>query len=89
MEHKGYSPQQAIDHVGEAFSSLVQRLLEIRKGFPCFGPEIDLAVNKYIDGIEIWVVGHLDFSFVSERYFGKEGGKVKKTRVVKLHPRKL
>lgn len=88
MEYKGYTLQQAVDHAGEAFAGLVQRFVEARQNFPGFGPEIDQAVNKYIDAIEMWTVRHLDWSFACKRYFGEASEEVKKTRIVKLYPRK-
>jgi len=87
-EHKGYTLQQAVDHVGEMFSDLVKRHLEARRAFPSFGPEIDSAVSKYFDAIETWVVGNLDWSFASKRYFGEASDEVKKARIVTLYPRK-
>jgi hypothetical protein len=54
-----------------------------------FGPtEIDPTVNKYIDAFEIWVVGYLDWSSASKRYFGQASEDVKKTRIVELCPQK-
>jgi len=88
MEHKGYTLQQAVDHVGEAFADLVQRLLEARRNFPSFGPEVDSAVGKFIDAIEAWEVGNLDWSFASKRYFGEASEDIRKSRIVKLYPRK-
>ena len=88
MKHKGYTLQQAVDHAGKAFTDLVRRLLEARQNFPRFGPEIDRAVSRYIDAIETWVVGSLDWSFASKRYFGQASEDVKKMRIVKLYPRR-
>ena len=88
MEHEGYTLHQAIDHVGETFTGLVQRLLQARRNLPVFGQEIDCAVSKYIDAVEIWVIGYLDWSFASKRYFGQMSEEIKKTRIVKFSPRK-
>lgn len=88
MEHRGYTLQQAVDHVGEKFAGLVQRLLQARQDFPRFGKETDRAVSKYIDAMEVLVIGSMDWSFATERYFGQMGEEIKKTRVVKLSPRR-
>ena len=88
MVHEGYTLQKAIDHIGETFTGLVQRLLDARHNFPRFGPGIDQGMSKYIDAIEMWVAGYLDWSFASKRYFGRESEEVRKTRIVKLYPRK-
>jgi alpha-muurolene/germacrene-A/gamma-muurolene synthase len=88
MEQKGYTLQQAVDHAGEAFSGLVRRLFQSRQNFPRFGQETDDIVNKYIDAMETWVAGYLDWSFASKRYFGQASEEIKKTRIVKLYPRK-
>ena len=88
MEHEGYTLHQAVNRVGETFTGLVQRLLQARQNFPTFGQEVDRAVSKYIDAMEIWVIGYLDWSFASQRYFGQMSEEVKKTRIVKLFPRR-
>lgn len=88
MKHEGYTLQQAADHIGETFAGLVQRLVQARQNFPRFGQEIDRAVNKYIEAIGILIIGFIDWSFKSERYFGEMVEEAKKTRVVKLFPRR-
>ena len=88
IKHKGYTLQQAVDHAGGKFGGLVQRLVQARQFFPRFGPEIDCAVDKYIDAMGMLVIGFMNWAFETDRYFGQMGEEVKKTRIVKLFPRR-
>ena len=89
VKHKGYILQQVVNHVGEAFAGLVKNLFRARLNLPRFGQEIDSAVGQYIDTMEMWVVGYLDWSLARKRYFGQTNEEIKRTRIVKLYPRKF
>src|SRR4051794_41103484 len=45
-------------------------------------------VEKYVKGLQHWIVGSLHWSFDTERYFGKNGLEVKTTRRVVLLPKR-
>ena len=54
--------------------------------FPPTTLTLIVAYSKYITGLEDWVVGNLDWSFATQRYFGKNHATVKETLVVDLYP---
>ncbi|KAJ8473180.1 hypothetical protein ONZ51_g8039 [Trametes cubensis] len=84
MREKGVSLQAASDLIGEHFETLMKRFLDTKKLLPTFGGDLDHAVVKYVEAMEHWVIGNLEWSFESQRYFGAEHDTVKETLVVKL-----
>jgi hypothetical protein len=66
----------------------IDRFIDEREHLPSWSPAIDRDMGVYVDGLANWIVGSLHWSFLSERYFKKEGSKVKRSRVVTLLPRK-
>jgi hypothetical protein len=88
MKQDGVDLQTAIDFVGELCQQSIDRFVAERTRLPSWGPEIDRQVDIYVDGLADWIVGSLHWSFESERYFGKTGLDVKRTRVVNLMPRR-
>ncbi|KAJ3793697.1 isoprenoid synthase domain-containing protein [Lentinula aff. detonsa] len=87
MNHHSLDLQPAVDLVGQLCKQSIDRFMNDRAQLPSWGPEIDRQVKIYIDGLEDWMVGSLHWSFESERYFGKGGRHVKKTRVINLLPK--
>lgn len=88
MRQEGLDLQSAVDFVGDLCKQSIDRFIEQRAHLPSWGPDIDQQVEKYVGGLADWIVGSLHWSFESERYFGKSGLDVKKTRVVELLPRR-
>jgi len=86
MHHHGMALQEAVDFVGDLCKKSIDRFTEDRARLPSWGPEIDVQVRAYVQGLADWIVGSLHWSFDSERYFGKEGLQVKKNRIVELAP---
>lgn len=84
MKHHGLSLQGAVNYVGELCKQTIDAFVENQQSIPSWGPEIDTDVTVYVKGLQDWIVGSLHWSFVTERYFGRDGAKVKKYRVVKL-----
>lgn len=89
MEENGLNLQEASDHAGEIFRDLMNRFVAERKKLPSWGPDLDKDINRYVDAIGHWVVGNLCWSFETQRYFGSALEDVKRTRIVKLRPRKV
>ena len=89
MKEKGFNLQEAADHAGVLFGDLMNRFIAERKKLPSWGPDLDRDINLYVDEIGHWVVGNLHWSFETPRYFGSALEDVKRTRVVKLRPRKV
>lgn len=88
MNEYGLDLQSAVDFVGDMCKRSIDRFNKDRLELPCWSPEIDRDVAIYVQGLADWIVGSLHWSFETERYFGKGGREVKKSRVVQLWPRK-
>ncbi|KAF9648811.1 terpenoid synthase [Thelephora ganbajun] len=89
MEAKGFNLQEAADNAGVLFGDLMSCFIAERKKLPSWGPDLDRDVSRYVDAIGHWVVGNLCWSFETPRYFGSALEDVKRTRIVKLRPRKV
>ena len=79
--------QEAMDEAGVRFIQAREQFLDDKARIPSWGPDIDPLVSSYVNGLEQFVVGNLEFSFDTERYFGVDRTDVKRTRVVTLLPR--
>ena len=89
MTHEGLSLQQAVDRIGEMCKQCIDTFVENKKRIPSWGDSIDRDVKLYVEGMQEWIPGSLNWSFATTRYFGNNGATVKKTRVVDLLPRKM
>src|ERR1700761_182068 len=56
---------------------------------PKFGEPVDTELARYVDGIGNWVRANGQWSFETERYFGKKGPEIEKTRWVTLLPKEF
>ena len=88
MNQHGLDLQSAVDFVGDMCKQSIDRFAKERATLPSWGPAADQDVAVYVQGLADWIVGSLHWSFETERYFGKSGRKIKKTRVVCLSPRR-
>ena len=86
MHHHGMILQEAVDFVGDLCKKRIDHFIEDRARLPSWGLEIDAQVQSYAEGLADWIVGTLHWSFDSERYFGKKGLEIKKSRIVELAP---
>ncbi|KAJ7080410.1 terpenoid synthase [Mycena belliarum] len=84
MTVDGHSLQSAMDYVGGLCRMTIQKFQEDRACVPSWGPEVDAMVERYVLGLEAWIVGSLHWSFMTERYFGKAAAEVKRHRFVSL-----
>ena len=89
MEDRIVDLQEASDLVGEHFAGLMARFMDGKRKLPSWGLETDAAVAAYIRAMEHWVVGNLDWSFETQRYFGPQHTAVKENRVVLVRPREV
>ncbi|TBU50447.1 terpenoid synthase [Dichomitus squalens] len=87
MHRHDFSLQAAVDYVGDLTNASIARFESIRRSLPCWGEKIDKDVTLYVQGLQDWMVGALQWSFDSARYFGNDGAAVKQHRVVILRPR--
>lgn len=78
--------QAAVDFIGDLCRQTIDTFIENQQRLPSFGPKVDHDVALYVQGLQDWIVGSLHWTFMSERYFGKSGAKVKQDRIVRLLP---
>ncbi|PIL35634.1 terpene synthase [Ganoderma sinense ZZ0214-1] len=88
MNQNGVDRQEAIEQAGALWEKTLNWYFECRKAVPSWGAEVDRAVALYIQGLDDWIIANAEWSFETERYFGKEGHTVKKTRQVALLPQR-
>ncbi|KAF8205517.1 terpenoid synthase [Mycena galopus ATCC 62051] len=86
MKYHGHTLQSAMDYVGELCRSTIDAFIQNRASLPAWEPEIQAMVERYVQGLEAWIVGSLHWSFMTERYFGTFAAEVKKHRFVSLRP---
>ncbi|CAE6490517.1 unnamed protein product [Rhizoctonia solani] len=84
MEHNNLAVEDAIEYVDRRIRQRVDEYVAAKGKLPSFGPGLDEQVARYIQGIEYFVQGFIDWSFITPRYFGDEAKKVKETGIVKL-----
>ncbi|CCM04975.1 uncharacterized protein FIBRA_07173 [Fibroporia radiculosa] len=86
MQEKGVDLQTASNLVGVHCRELMDRFVAAKSKLRSWGPAVDPAVAFYVRAMEHWVIGNLEWSFESQRYFGVLHAQVKETRVVHLRP---
>ena len=80
--------QAASDRVGAHFAALMGTFERAKASLRSFGDAaLDAAVARYVEAMEHWIIGNLDWSFQTQRYFGQAYRQVKETHVVVLSPR--
>ncbi|TFY76926.1 hypothetical protein EWM64_g7086 [Hericium alpestre] len=88
MNEQGLDIQAAMDHVGSLCFATLNTFSRTRASLPSWGPDVDADVEKYVMGLQDWIIGSLHWSFLTKRYFGKNGEEVKNTLTVALLPKK-
>jgi alpha-muurolene/germacrene-A/gamma-muurolene synthase len=84
MTNDGLDLQQAVDRVGEMCKQAIDTFIENQARVPSWGDRLDKDVKLYVNGMQEWISGSLQWSFLTKRYFGDNGQLVKATRVVEL-----
>jgi alpha-muurolene/germacrene-A/gamma-muurolene/(+)-delta-cadinol synthase len=84
MNNDNLDLQGAMDRAGDMCRAALDKYIETKAKFPSYGAEIDNQVATFLRGLESWISGSLEWSFVTPRYFGNKRHEVKKTRWVKL-----
>ncbi|THU84284.1 terpenoid synthase [Dendrothele bispora CBS 962.96] len=86
MRTKNFELQSAIDFVAGYCDALVAKFLESKQSLLSYSdPVFSQTTIRVLDGIGDWLKGHIRWSFVTERYFGKEGTAVKQGRIISIH----
>ncbi len=89
MEEKNVDLQTSADLVGEHFKVLINSFLSSKARLPSWGPEWDPVVSQFVMAMESWVIGNLEWSFETQRYFGPYRAKIKETLIVELYPKRV
>lgn len=79
--------QEAIDKAGQMFVTRIEHFYELYLALPRWLGPVDLDVQKLVDGMAMCVSGVMHWSYESQRYFGKKGMEVKKSRCLHLLPK--
>lgn len=59
MKYHGHTLQSAVDYVGELCSQTIDAFCEGKTKIPSWGPEIDDMVERYVQGLQDWIVGYV------------------------------
>lgn len=78
--------QGAADYVEVHFRELAAKFEDAKSRLPSFGEELDAIVDKYIMATECWIIGNMEWSFDTRRYFGSDGPKIRESLIVELYP---
>ncbi|KAF8912642.1 terpenoid synthase [Mucidula mucida] len=78
----------ALQWISDFYDDLVAKFLRAWNNIPVYGGPMDFEVRTYTEGVANWVRGHDQWSFECERYFGKEGRIIQKTRKVVRLPKR-
>ncbi|KAK4185224.1 terpenoid synthase [Podospora australis] len=86
MHEKDLDPQGAVNWICEWSDGVLKEFIETKNNLLSWGPEIDEQVARYVDGLAFWVRGNDDWTFESERYFGRNGAWVQQNRELYMLP---
>lgn len=77
----------AMEWIGEFNDRIAKSFLLAKDQVPSWGEPVDSQVARYVHGLGNWVRANDQWSFESERYFGKMGMDILKNRVVNMLPK--
>ena len=67
MKEKTFGLQDAVDYIEAHSRKLMDEFLSTKINLPSFGPTVDSQVQRYIQGLECWIVGNMkSVSFILE-----------------------
>lgn len=87
MQQFGLDAQAAFDHAGALSRRKMRRFYALYGRLPRWMGPVGLAAPRLVDGMAQCVSGVLHWSYESERYFGRRGPAIKRSRVLRLLPR--
>ncbi len=64
----GMSLKEALAEAHKILNDDLLRFSVAERCLPSWGPEVDSAVVRYIDGLKAWIRGNIDFSLASARF---------------------
>ncbi|KAI1498321.1 terpenoid synthase [Biscogniauxia marginata] len=89
MYERNLDVQGAIDWIAKLHTKMVKRFNQLYQVIPRWGGPVDLDVQSYMNGVAHFTIGNVHWSYESERYFGKRGLEIKKTREMHLLPKQV
>lgn len=78
----GQSAQEAFDTIGALLEQRYIQWDQAINHLPCWGPEVDVQVRRYVEGIQNIVQANISWSFRSKRYLGEKAPEVRRTRKI-------
>lgn len=81
MTEKSMDVQQAIDWAAQLHADMTDKFNNLFLQIPRWGGPPDWQVQTFINGLAHWVGANVQWSYESERYFGKRGLKVRATMI--------
>ncbi|EIW84218.1 terpenoid synthase [Coniophora puteana RWD-64-598 SS2] len=84
MQEHGIDLQAAADRVGEVFGQLMEHYTSGSRSLPTWGGKVDADAARFLEAAGQWVVGNLEWSFETPRYFGPDHDEVRDTHRVLL-----
>ncbi|KAF8590195.1 terpenoid synthase [Ramaria rubella] len=84
MKNYDLDLQSAVDCAGDMCREALEKYCETKACFPSYGTAIDKHLASFFRGLESWLSGSLEWSFVTPRYFGSRRSEIKKHRWVRL-----
>ncbi|KZV64298.1 terpenoid synthase [Peniophora sp. CONT] len=91
MRAYGMSLQDASTYLGEQYADMMRIYMDAKDHLMArsFGNEqLDVDVARYIEGMEFWPIGNINWSLETTRYFSRPD-EVKRTRLVVLRQHKV
>ncbi|TVY83697.1 Delta(6)-protoilludene synthase [Lachnellula suecica] len=87
MKEHNTDVQGAINWTAKLHAEMVRRFNKLYLQIPRWGGPLDMDIQTYVNGMAQWVGANVQWSYESERYFGKRGLEIKKTKVLCLLPK--
>lgn len=87
MHKHGLNVQEAMDMTGDIAHERMERFYHLYPQVPRYAGPVDLDVQTLIDGMAQCVSGVMHWSYESQRYFGKRGLEIKRSRILRLLPK--
>ncbi|KAK4074993.1 uncharacterized protein Triagg1_4657 [Trichoderma aggressivum f. europaeum] len=87
MSQYNLDVQQAMDMAGDLADVKMNRFYFLYPQVPRYVGPVDLEIQTLVDGMAQCVSGVFHWSYESQRYFGKRGMEIKRTRQLRLLPK--
>ena len=96
MREESLTLQQAANRAGQTVRDLISTIVDTKAELPSFNNcsdcrktgeeerDVDKDVHAYIDSLGTWIIGHIYWSFATQRYFGSEHKEVEHSLTVRL-----